>query len=80
MQIAETSGDEGFEVPRRYLAAVAILVGVFMSALDSAIVNIALPTIATDLRECAASMAWATVARAYSPTTSSRSEGLTLMP
>jgi len=50
MEIAEAFGDEGFDIPRRYFAAVAILVGAFMSALDSAIVNIALPTISTDLR------------------------------
>ena len=37
MEIAETFGDDGFDIPRRYFAAVAILVGVFMSALDSAI-------------------------------------------
>ncbi|WP_241291305.1 MFS transporter [Burkholderia stabilis] len=63
MQIAETFGDEGFDVPRRYFAAVAILVGVFMSALDSAIVNIALPTISADLRVSAASVIW--VANGY---------------
>ncbi|WP_175891438.1 hypothetical protein [Burkholderia cepacia] len=37
MEIAEAFGDDGFDIPRRYFAAVAILVGVFMSALDSAI-------------------------------------------
>ncbi|AIO26147.1 MFS transporter [Burkholderia cepacia] len=63
MEIAETFGDEGFDIPRRYFAAVAILVGVFMSALDSAIVNIALPTISTDLRVSAASVIW--VANGY---------------
>lgn len=63
MQIAETFSDEGFDIPRRYFAAVAILVGVFMSALDSAIVSIALPTIATDLRVSAASVIW--VANGY---------------
>lgn len=36
-EIVETFGDDGFDIPRRYFAAVAILVGVFMSALDSAI-------------------------------------------
>ncbi|MBY8604760.1 hypothetical protein K7N18_07935 [Burkholderia arboris] len=40
MQMAETFGDEGFDIPRRYVAAVAILVGVFMSALDSAITGL----------------------------------------
>lgn len=37
MEIAEAFGDDGFDIPRRYFAAVAILVGVFMSALDRAI-------------------------------------------
>ncbi|KAB0639559.1 multidrug MFS transporter [Burkholderia stagnalis] len=63
MQIAEEFSEEGFEIPRRYFAAVAILVGVFMSALDSAIVNIALPTISTDLGVSAASVIW--VANGY---------------
>lgn len=31
-------GEEGFEIPRRYFAAAAILIGVLMSALDSSIV------------------------------------------
>ncbi|MBN3779261.1 MFS transporter [Burkholderia sp. Ac-20345] len=63
MEMAETFGDEGFDIPRRYFAAVAILVGAFMSALDSAIVNIALPTISTDLHVSAASVIW--VANGY---------------
>ncbi|RQT84974.1 hypothetical protein DF041_32225 [Burkholderia cepacia] len=31
MEIAETFGDEGFDIPRRYFAAVAILVGVVIA-------------------------------------------------
>ncbi|PMC22269.1 MFS transporter, partial [Klebsiella aerogenes] len=42
--------DQGFEAPRRYLAAAAILIGVLMAALDSSIVNVALPSIASALR------------------------------
>lgn len=60
---AHQSGDEGLEAPRRYFAAAAILIGVFMSALDSSIVNIALPTIATDLGVGSASVIW--VANGY---------------
>jgi len=55
--------DTGFDSPRRYFAAAAILIGVFMSALDSSIVNIALPTIAIDLDVDAAEVIW--VANAY---------------
>ncbi len=57
------SAEEGFEIPRRYLAATAILVGVLMSALDSSIVNIALPTISSDLGVSAAAVIW--VANGY---------------
>lgn len=55
--------DAGFDLPRRYYAAAAILIGVFMSALDSSIVNIALPTIASDLDVSAAAVIW--VANGY---------------
>lgn len=57
------SSEEGFDIPRRYFAAAAILIGVLMSALDSTIVNIALPTIATSLEVSSASVIW--VANAY---------------
>lgn len=69
MLIAEKNGDagesceEGFDFPRRYFAALAILLGVLMSSLDSSIVNIALPTIAGDLGVNAASVIW--VANGY---------------
>lgn len=55
--------EEGFDIPRRYFAAAAILIGVLMSALDSSIVNIALPTISADLGVSAASVIW--VANGY---------------
>ncbi|MGG8168703.1 MFS transporter [Klebsiella aerogenes] len=52
--------DQGFEAPRRYLAAAAILIGVLMAALDSSIVNVALPSIASALRVDSASGIWIT--------------------
>lgn len=54
----KSNHDQGFEIPRRYLAAAAILIGVFMSALDSSIVNIALPSIAYTLQIDSASSIW----------------------
>ncbi|WP_315138588.1 MFS transporter [Achromobacter marplatensis] len=57
------SSEGGFEIPRRYFAAAAILLGVLMSALDSTIVNIALPTISIDLGVSSASVIW--VANSY---------------
>ncbi|MFT4505994.1 MFS transporter [Caballeronia sp. 15711] len=63
MKITDEGSEDGFETPRRYFAAAAILVGVLMSALDSSIVNIALPTISTDLGVSAASVIW--VANGY---------------
>jgi len=60
---ANDLSEEGFEAPRRYLAAAAILIGVFMSALDGSIVNIALPTISNELGVSAAAVVW--VANGY---------------
>ncbi|KDN09453.1 MFS transporter [Gilliamella sp. Imp1-1] len=50
--------EQGFDVPRRYFAAAAILIGVLMSALDGSIVNIALPSIACTLQIDSASSIW----------------------
>jgi MFS transporter, DHA2 family, multidrug resistance protein len=50
--------EQGFEAPRRYFAAAAILIGVLMSALDGSIVNIALPSIARTLQIDSASSIW----------------------
>ncbi|MGG6045512.1 MFS transporter [Salmonella enterica] len=58
--VSSSTLDQGFEVPRRYLAAAAILIGVLMAALDSSIVNIALPTIASALQVDSASSIWIT--------------------
>ncbi|MFD3240769.1 DHA2 family efflux MFS transporter permease subunit [Rahnella perminowiae] len=52
--------EQGFETPRRYLAAAAILIGVIMAALDSSIVNISLPSIAGSLQVDSASIIWVT--------------------
>ncbi|WP_370605324.1 MFS transporter [Citrobacter braakii] len=58
--VSSSTLDQGFEAPRRYLAAAAILIGVLMAALDSSIVNIALPTIASALQVDSASSIWIT--------------------
>lgn len=55
-----SSLEQGFETPRRYIAAAAILIGVLMAALDSSIVNIALPTISRTLQVDSASIIWVT--------------------
>ncbi|KVX07693.1 multidrug MFS transporter [Burkholderia ubonensis] len=60
MSLATNAAEQGFEIPRRYLAAAAILIGVLMAALDSSIVNIALPSIAEALRVDSASVIWVT--------------------
>ncbi|QLK61519.1 DHA2 family efflux MFS transporter permease subunit [Enterobacteriaceae bacterium Kacie_13] len=61
MSLVSTSTlEQGFEAPRRYLAAAAILIGVIMAALDSSIVNISLPSIAGALRVDPASVIWVT--------------------
>lgn len=54
---------EGIPIPQRYLAALAILIGIFMGALDTSIVNVALPTISQELKVDPAAVIW--VANAY---------------
>lgn len=49
---------DGLPLPRRYLAIFANLAATAMSVLDGSIVNIALPTIATDLNASAADIVW----------------------
>lgn len=63
MSLNADSDELGFELPRRYFAATAILIGVLMSALDGSIVNIALPTISHALQVDPASVIW--VANGY---------------
>lgn len=58
--VSSSTLEQGFEAPRRYLAAAAILIGVIMAALDSSIVNISLPTIAGALQVDSASIIWVT--------------------
>jgi MFS transporter, DHA2 family, multidrug resistance protein len=43
------SADDGLPVPRRYWAILTLMIGVALSCLDTALVNVALPTIARDL-------------------------------
>ncbi|CAN5222303.1 MFS transporter [soil metagenome] len=50
--------DDGLPVPQRYWAASAIWLAITMSVLDSAIANVALPTIAKQLHASAALSIW----------------------
>ncbi|HLJ60921.1 MAG TPA: MFS transporter [bacterium] len=54
---------DGLPTPQRYWAILTVAIALAMSALDGAIANVALPTIATDLRASAASSIW--VVNAY---------------
>lgn len=54
---------DGLPIPKRYFAALAILTGILMGALDTSIVNVALPTISHDLGVSASAVIW--VANAY---------------
>jgi DHA2 family multidrug resistance protein-like MFS transporter len=54
---------DGLAAPQRYWAITTIVLAVFMSVLDSAIANIALPTIARELQASAAGSIW--VVNAY---------------
>ncbi|MDA8154751.1 MULTISPECIES: MFS transporter [Acidithiobacillus] len=63
MSLNADSDELGFELPRRYFAATAVLIGVLMSAIDSSIVNIALPSISHALQVDPASIIW--VANGY---------------
>jgi DHA2 family multidrug resistance protein-like MFS transporter len=49
---------DGLPIPRRYFAATAIWLAIAMSVLDSAIANIALPTIAADLHASPSVAVW----------------------
>ncbi|MDB5453726.1 MAG: multidrug transporter, partial [Caulobacteraceae bacterium] len=49
---------DGLPVPRRYWAVAAIWLAIAMSVLDGAIANVALPTIASELKASAASSIW----------------------
>jgi len=49
---------DGLPLPRRYWAIAAIALAITMSVLDSTIVNVALPTIARELRASSAASIW----------------------
>jgi len=49
---------EGLPVPRRYWAAMTVLVAMSLAVLDSTIANVALPSIAQDLRTTPAASVW----------------------
>ncbi|HEY1611411.1 MAG TPA: MFS transporter, partial [Paraburkholderia sp.] len=50
--------EDGVPVPQRYYAIVVLALGITLAVLDSAIANVALPTIARHLRASAASSIW----------------------
>src|SRR3984885_4302517 len=53
-----TNHPDGQPLPQRYWAIATIVLGVSMAVLDSAIANVALPTIARDLHTNAAFSIW----------------------
>lgn len=55
---AETAAEYGLPVPRRYWSAAAIWLTLAMAVLDSAIANVALPTISHQLGASAATSVW----------------------
>lgn len=61
--LAINAEPSGIPIPARYFAAMAILIGIFMGALDTSIVNVALPTIAKELDATPAAIIW--VVNAY---------------
>ena len=58
MTVTPTHAADGLTPPRLYWAASAIALGLTMAVLDSAIANIALPTIARDLQVTDAASIW----------------------
>lgn len=54
----QTSAADGLPKPRRYFSALAIWLAIGMAVLDSAIANVALPTISRDMNASAASAIW----------------------
>jgi MFS transporter, DHA2 family, multidrug resistance protein len=55
--------EQGLPLPQRYWAIVVVALGITLAVLDSAIANVALPTIARDLHASAAASIW--VVNAY---------------
>ena len=54
----KTEAHEGLPTPQRYWAIVAISLALVMAVLDSAIANVALPTISADLNASPAASIW----------------------
>jgi DHA2 family multidrug resistance protein-like MFS transporter len=52
------TAEDGLPLPQRYWAIFTLIIGMVVSVLDTAIVNIALPTIARDLQTGAAQSIW----------------------
>jgi len=59
----EHSAEQGLPIPQRYWAMLVIALGLTLAVLDSAIANVALPTIARNLQASAAGSIW--VVNAY---------------
>jgi DHA2 family multidrug resistance protein-like MFS transporter len=57
------SAEDGLPIPQRYWAVMTLMIGVALSCLDTALVNVALPTIARDLNASPANSIW--VVNAY---------------
>jgi len=55
--------EDGLPVPRRYWAMLTVFLGILLAVLDGTISNVALPTIASDLRASPAASIW--VVNAY---------------
>src|SRR6476619_6707121 len=55
--------EDGLPIPQRYWAILTLMVGVALSCLDTALVNVALPRIAKDLNSSPADSIW--VVNAY---------------
>src|ERR1700755_398739 len=58
MQATIVEPTDGLPVPQRYLAILTIALGLILAVMDSAIANIALPTIARDLNASPAFSIW----------------------
>jgi DHA2 family multidrug resistance protein-like MFS transporter len=58
LNLAAPNQADGLPMPRRYWAAAAIWLAIFMAVLDSAIANVALPSIGRALGASPASSIW----------------------
>jgi DHA2 family multidrug resistance protein-like MFS transporter len=55
---ADPAVDAGLPVPQRYWAMLTVILGITMAVLDGSIVNVALPTIAAQLKTSPAASVW----------------------